>query len=151
MKESLINYVDGIEVYNSLHNDKQYPAFHLFRKLKKLRKKNNTIKAFFGEDFHNGVNSDTAIYVTAEKLEEKDILLALKNGNYYIKNKYFTYYPDGRFEYIGRIFFPYMKSFFVEVLQYLNPKVGKVIYYLPYSSRIKQKLYQFLKLFFGRI
>ncbi|MBI5392776.1 hypothetical protein HZA96_02810 [Candidatus Woesearchaeota archaeon] len=151
LKKSLIDSVDGFEVYNSLHTDKQCPAFHLLRKLKEMREKKSAMKAFFGEDFHNGVNSDTAIYVTAEKLASTDIIQAMKNGDYYIKNRYFTYYPDGRFIYAGKKFLPLTKSYCIGAVQYLSQKFGKVLSYFPYSSAIKEKLHKLLQLLFGRI
>ena len=151
MEKSLLDFADGFELYNSLHNDRHFPAFHLFKKLRKLQQKNPKLKAFFGEDFHNGINSDTAIYVTADKLEEKEILMALKQGNFYVKNKYFTYYSNGKLVYDGRIIFPYVKSYAVGLLQYASPKFGKVISYLPYNSKIKEKLHRCLKLLFDKI
>lgn len=92
-KDLNLEELDGIEVWNLLHNSKKYPSLKTFKFFQELPKH---IKAYIGIDEHPPFkNHDALMLVKCENLKKGSVLNALRKGRFYSKIKDFTITSQG--------------------------------------------------------
>lgn len=80
--------IDGIEVWNQQYEGKLVPRQHSVRLFREYQKKNTSLLATGGLDFHRKEHFGSPVYtLDIERITSESILKALKNGEYTFGNE----------------------------------------------------------------
>jgi len=84
----IIDKIDGLEMWNAAYDSRYLPRYKSARLYKNLRKKNNSLIALGGLDMHMINNfKDLTITVYSKYTNSKDLITALKKGQFNTKGK----------------------------------------------------------------
>ena len=86
--------LDGVEIWNSRYDGRFAPPLKHFSILKKFREENNNILGYGGIDLHNDYEfGKLSICLNLEEMSSRNVVDALKKGNFYFTNGFFVIYP----------------------------------------------------------
>lgn len=89
-----LDQINGIEVWNLLHNSKKYPSLKTLNFFKKTHPK---IKAYVGLDEHPPFKKyDVTTFVHSKDLKKESVIEALKQGRFYHRIGGYTITSQGR-------------------------------------------------------
>jgi hypothetical protein len=101
--------LDGAEMWNQIHDSRYMPRTRSVNRFNELRKVNSNLLAYCGLDLHRPDNFFfISTTVSARINERKEILAALKAGNFASRSRYFNIDAEGG---INRFYYFYIWSF----------------------------------------
>jgi len=120
--------LDGVELWNSHYNEKY--AFHIKNHIvfKKLKAANKHLLPFAGIDAHS--KSDYVklhLFVNAASLDNKEILRALKSGDYYIKRGDFIINSSGDINKLDLFIYGMIIGPVYRISKYILKKIWKTL------------------------
>ena len=89
IENAWLRKLDGVEIWNQIHDSRFIPYYRPVGFFLKLLKSNSDLKAFSGLDMHNGNNYFyLSTVVFAEDKNRNDILTALGNGAFGTRGRF---------------------------------------------------------------
>lgn len=102
----ILNELDGVEIWNLKYDGRLSPKLRCFKILKKFKNENENIIKYAGLDLHKSRDfGKLSIYIKAKKVTEKEIMIALKKGNFYMTNGLTTLYPRKELKFYEKFVF----------------------------------------------
>ncbi|MBS3098125.1 hypothetical protein J4209_05000 [Candidatus Woesearchaeota archaeon] len=100
---SFLPFLDGIELWNLLHDGTFVFPVKKLRLLRRLKKSNENIKAFIGSDLHNfEFFKKQSLVLSVKRLAIEDVINKIKKGEFFSESGNFKVLGNGSVEFKGK-------------------------------------------------
>ncbi len=119
-----IRMLDGCEIWNRQER-KYLPQYRSVGMFSRFKKWHPELKAFCGLDLHSPANFyHISTIVSSPRNSAEDLLLSLKNGNFYSKSRIFSVNSNGKLN-IYKILFIYCGGSIINLIRYIRDYVNR--------------------------